>query len=197
MPCSAIEIARAESNTTGTEQTEGKKQLSYLPPLCLPSGLPPDLRATLPAQYKLASKERRMRVVQAEAALVELRRLLRLKSKSLTFKKVNNVGQRDNTRARSVLTQFTSKIGLTAERYRAARSALTVLDPDGAWVEYLKPLSRSDVRGHGEHEEEKAPKRAGSSRRDAMPSQRTYKPSWIWTRLQKDEGKEAELDAGK
>lgn len=95
MPCSAIEIARAESKVSRAEQTDPqrKEQLSYLPPICLPSGLPPDLRESLPAQYKLASKEMRMRITQAKDALLELCRLLRLKSNSLTFKKVNNMGQ--------------------------------------------------------------------------------------------------------
>ncbi|KAH8110267.1 hypothetical protein DFH11DRAFT_1547578 [Phellopilus nigrolimitatus] len=168
-----------------------KRLLLDVPPLCLPSELNNNLKGALPTQHKLINKESRLRFAQANDSLAELRRLLRLKSASLTFKKINNVGQRENTRARSVIIQFTSKIELTAERYRAARAALQKLDPTGERIKQLQPLLQKDVRGIDEDEDDGKKKPKNHQR-----SEGRRELSWIWTRMRSDEGGDAEIDAG-
>ncbi|KAH8115645.1 hypothetical protein DFH11DRAFT_1507356, partial [Phellopilus nigrolimitatus] len=198
MPCAAIQVAQAEADltaaasdsadTSATASAE-RRLLLDVPPLCLPSELTDNLKSALPTRLKLLEKETRLRLAQAEDSLAELRRLLRLKSSSLTFKKINNVGQRENTRACSVIIQFTSKIALTAERYRAARVALERLNPGGEWTERLQPLLLKDVRGidEGEDDGKRKSKQHGEGRREV---------SWIWTRMRNGEGGDAEIDAG-
>ncbi|KAH8102763.1 hypothetical protein DFH11DRAFT_1735402 [Phellopilus nigrolimitatus] len=197
MPCAAIQVAQAAADATATapDATDNssappseKHFLLDIPPLCLPSELNSDLMGALPTRYKLHEKELRLRFAQAEDSLAELRRLLRLKSSSLTFKKLNNVGQRENTRARSVIVQFTGKIELIAERYRAARAALKRLDPDGEWENRLQPLLSKDVRGIDEDEDVNKKKSKRSEGRREI--------SWIWTRMRSNEGGDAEIDAG-
>ncbi|KAH8111697.1 hypothetical protein DFH11DRAFT_1512691 [Phellopilus nigrolimitatus] len=200
MPCASIQVAQAAANAAASSMDPGgessapstdKRILLDIPPLCLPSELNNDLKCALPTRHKLVDKETRLRLAQANDSLAELRRLLRLKSASLTFKKVNNVGQRENTRARSVIVQFTSKIELTAERYRAARLALRRLDPGGDWMKQLQPLLPKDVRGIDEDEDDGKKK---SKRNQRSEGRREI--SWIWTRMRSDEGGDAEIDAG-
>ena len=47
------------------------------------------------------------------------------------------------------MTQISDKIHLFADRYRAARLALTKLDPDGEWQNVYLPLRTQDIRGPG------------------------------------------------
>lgn len=199
MPCAAIQIAQLRSNSalsSGSERADDRLMFD-IPSLCLPSDLTSELRSALSPRLKLIDKEVRLRRAQAEDCLGELRRLLRLKSASLTFKKINNVGQRDNTRARSVIVKFNSKIALTAERYRAARAALQKLDPEESWAEHLRPLAKEDVRGLGnDKDNDNAPKRKGHDIRN-QPSEGRRELSWIWSRARSGEGQDAEIDAGK
>ncbi|KAH8113739.1 hypothetical protein DFH11DRAFT_1509928, partial [Phellopilus nigrolimitatus] len=198
MPCAAIQIAQLRSNSalsSGSERADDRLMFD-IPSLCLPSDLTSELRSALSPRLKLIDKEVRLRRAQAEDCLGELRRLLRLKSASLTFKKINNVGQRDNTRARSVIVKFNSKIALTAERYRAARAALQKLDPEESWAEHLRPLAKEDVRGLGnDKDDDNAPKRKGHDIRN-QPSEGRRELSWIWSRARSGEGQDAEIDAG-
>lgn len=210
MPCAAIPVAQAaamlsaaakladEATRAPPSHSANNRLLLDVPPLFLPSDLDEEFRDMLPAQYKLIEKEIRLRLAQAEDCLAEICRLLRLKSNSLTFKKYNFQGQRENTRAHSVIAQLTNKIALAVNRYRAARAALCKLDPNGAWTERLLVLGKDDVRMHGEHENEVDRRQRGNSRRDAARSQRNYTPSWIWvrTRMEDDESEESQLNAG-
>ncbi|KAI5116865.1 hypothetical protein M0805_001747 [Coniferiporia weirii] len=100
MPCTAVQILHAAANrpSTGPGQTptkasEERNKLINIPPLCLLSALTDDLKSALPSQYKLVEKETCIRLAQAEDSLAKLCHLLRLKSSSLDFKRVNNIGQ--------------------------------------------------------------------------------------------------------
>ena len=97
-------------------------------PLYLPLGCP----STITIPKDLVAMEIRMRIAQAEDALTELRRLLRISS-SLWRYKITQVGpsQRAGTRARSLIGRFKDKIDHCADRYWAARRALVSLDPQG------------------------------------------------------------------
>jgi hypothetical protein len=125
----------------------------------------------------LVEKEKRMRIAQADDALVELRRLLRI-SMGLSQYKYSQAGfgQRANTRTRSLIQRYWAKVNRCADRYRAARSALVELDPTIDCLIRLQPLEASDIR------------RPGLNRDDEESEDRhegVRELSWIWL-VQKD-----------
>lgn len=132
-------------------------------PLYLPSGchtltvIPDDLLAM----------EKRIRVAQAEDALVELRRLLRISSGLWQYKRTQiGPSQRAGTRARSLISRFTDKVNHSANRYRAARHALLALDAGGEWAQRLRELKAEHVKG--------------PRRDDNDESEGRRELSWIW-----------------
>ena len=132
-------------------------------PLYLPSSLPCGLRQTVAS---LAEKEQRLRLAQADDALTELRRLLRI-SMGLWNYKFRQIGpsQRASTRTRALIDHFKDKIHRCAERYRAARAALLSLDPAGSWILRLHDLKNEDIRAPQKEEDKHEGDQA---------------PSWIW-----------------
>ena len=153
--------------------------------LWLPSALPPGLRET-GCISGLVDKERRLRVAEADDALVALRRQLRVTTGVFNYKKthVSGTGQKANTRARTLLSQLTTKTRLIADRYRAARKALTILDPDSDWQRRLRPLRSEDIRG--------------PTRTDDDESEGRQELLWIWVTTSKvpTEGDELEVAEG-
>jgi hypothetical protein len=79
--------------------------------------------------------------------------------------------QRSGTRARSLINRFKDKIYLCAERYRAARTALLLIDPTGSWILHLRELKAEDVRAPGKEDDEHEGNRS---------------VSWIWLATQGD-----------
>lgn len=147
----------SEGQATSTESTHATPA-SCLPenmPLGLPSALPASLQQSCP--FKLAQIELRFRLAQAEDALSELRRLLRI-TMGLGDYKSKQVGpsQRAATRARNLINRFKDKVSRCAERYRAAHNALLALDPMGEWKTRLWQLKDEDIRapGRGDGESE-------------------------------------------
>jgi len=132
-------------------------------PLCLPSGAPQQVKPSV----DLAEKEKRLRLAQAHDSLTELRRLLWI-TVGLWEYKYSQLGpsQRANTRARSLISRFMEKINRVAERYRAARGALLILDPTGSWSRSLLELKQEHIKGPGRDKEDKS-----EGRREI---------SWIW-----------------
>jgi len=124
-------------------------------PLRLPSSLPSALHESCP--FKLANIEFRFRLAQADDALSELRRLLRI-TMSLRHYKDKQVGasQRGSTRTRTLISRFQDKVARCAGRYRSARVALLSLDAKGEWQLRLQQLSSTDIRapGRGNNESE-------------------------------------------
>jgi hypothetical protein len=112
-------------------------------PLLLPSSIPP---SHWPAG-SLANKEKRLRIAQADDALADLRRLLRITMGLWDYKTTQiGSGQKVNTRTSSIIGRFRDKINRCTERYRAARDALLKLDPCGDWMTRLRVLEPTDVR---------------------------------------------------
>lgn len=158
-------------------------------PLYLPSSLP----SSLPAQLcvtglspGLAEKEIRLRMAQADDALAEVCRQRRIVTGLVLFKKlhISGAGQRNNTRIRALFKRFSNKTERVAERYRAARRALEVLDPGGAWKERLRVLRAEDIRGPG---------REDIDRYDRKPenSEKRREQSWIWLVPRTESGPDA------
>ncbi|KAH7917878.1 hypothetical protein BV22DRAFT_1025551, partial [Leucogyrophana mollusca] len=150
-----VERLREEDRSHGAVNPE-------LIPLFLPSSLPS------PLWLALLEKEKRLRLAQAHDALAELRRLLKISSALRHYKKnqVSGVGQRANTRARALISRFMDKTNFCADRYRAARSSLLTLDPNGPWTAILKVLQEDDVKGPHRNEDD--------------PGEGTRELTWIW-----------------
>ena len=132
--------------------------------LRLPSALNPALRGAY--LLGVANVERRLRLAQANDALDDSRRQLRI-TMGLRHYKNTQVGasQWVSTQARNLIERFKNKTSRCAERYWAARSALTSLDPDGDWKNSMQVLREEDIRGPGRGEDE---------------AEGTRQLSWIW-----------------
>jgi hypothetical protein len=139
--------------------------------LLLPSSLPSKLRDN-PTIKKIAAKELRLRIAQADDALADIRRLRRLITGLTNFKKLNvsGTGNKPNTRMRTLHNRMMNKVDRTANRYIAARRALLSLDPTGGvWKDRLRELDKKkDIRGPGRDP-------------DDPTSKGRYEISWIWT----------------
>lgn len=137
-------------------------------PLWLPSALPTLLRASLAPG--LVNKERRLRVAQADDALEDIRRLRRIITGIVEFKRLNvdGAGQRTSTKTRTLFAKFQEKIRRAASRYRAARAALETLDAGGQWQSQFKILLDTDLRGPGRNDD------------NTSTSEGRYQISWIW-----------------
>jgi len=153
-------------------------------PLYLPSSFPDHIRNQ--ADMKpICEKERRLREALADDALNEIRKHRRVIQGLWQFKKINisGTGNRPNTRMLTLYTRIQEKVNRCAERYRRARKALAVLDPDGEWHSRLRELKSEDIWGPGKEPNEKT-------------TNRRFEPSWIWlvTRSIDSEDDEAEFN---
>jgi hypothetical protein len=114
-------------------------------PLYLPSALPSSSYSTLNADF--FGKEIRLRVAQADDALAELRKLLRITLGLWDYKHTQlGPSQGASTWARTMISRFRDKINRCADRYRAAYSSLKVLNPTGEWALRLLELTAADVK---------------------------------------------------
>lgn len=132
-------------------------------PLWLPSSLP----ASLPQQLRttgispgLTDKELRLRRTLTGLVL---------------FKKLNvsGMGQKKNTKMRTLFQRFNQKTLRAAERFCAARKALEVLDPGGDWQTRLQVLRPEDICGPGRE-------RADKKERRPEMCEKQREESWIW-----------------
>lgn len=67
---------------------------------------------------------------------------------------------------RVLYNRFSLRTLRCAACYRAARTALLALDPDGSWQSHLKVLNDCDIRGPGKD--------------NAELGNGCFEPSWIW-----------------
>lgn len=166
-------------------------------PLFLPSALPQSVRST-PEMSRVCNMEIRLRKAAASDSLSEVRRGRRNITKLWKYKKVNvsGTGNRPNTRMLTLYTRLNNKIERGAERYRRARAALVILDPNGAWKEEFKELRKDDVRGPGKDSDERSldevlqaalgteidttSKAKAKPSRSQQKSNGRFEESWIW-----------------
>jgi len=176
MPCVASILSSSTTNLDDPDDCPPERVENT--PLYLPSSLP----SSLPTQLcvtglspGLAGKEIRLRVAQADDALAEIRRQRRIVTGLVLFKKlhVSGTGQKNNTRIRTLFKRFGNKTDRVAERYRAARRALEVLDPGGTWQEHMHVLRPEDVRGPGREEIDRYDRKSENS-------EKRREQSWIW-----------------
>ncbi|KAA1479641.1 hypothetical protein DENSPDRAFT_862064 [Dentipellis sp. KUC8613] len=116
---------------------------------------------------RLAEKELRLRLSEAEDALHELRRLIRIHLGLRHYKKahVNGPSQKRNTRARQILTQFMSRIAPFLVTFLASFRATYLVDPSG-------------------DDEDADDRTAAQRRRKALGEGRKEIP-WIWRTVEK------------
>lgn len=156
-------------------------------PLCLPSKLPADIISTIP---KFVEIEICLRVSQADDALNDLRRFLRITMGLWDYKRTHvGSSQRNGTRMYASIGTYREKVNRCASRYRAARDALSVLDPGGTWTTRLQELKSTDIQPPI-RDVEKIPKPKGArkahntTRKDPEASEGRRAISWIWLAAQ-------------
>ena len=178
MPCVAILLSSLHTTALDNghidDAIEKVENASLWLPSSLPASLPPQLRTT-GISPGLVDKEIRLRAAQADDALAEIRRQRRILTGLVLFKKltVSGTGQKKNTKMRTLFKRFNNKTQRAAERYRAARDALAVMDPNGDWRIRLQVLRAEDIRGPGREPVDK------KERRPEMCEKRREE-SWIW-----------------
>jgi hypothetical protein len=132
-------------------------------PLYLPSAMPPHVIVSA----GLTEIETKLRLAQADDALGELRRLLRILRGLLDYKYTQlGPSQRAGTRARSMVSRFKEKIDRCAEQYQAAWNALTKLNPEGTWSQRYQRLTSAHIKTLGRGVDDES-----EGRREV---------SWIW-----------------
>ncbi len=185
------------------EETDGPHSVLNLTALkvklLLPSDLDPSTRLQC-CSSALVQTEIRLRFAVAEDALRDLRKYLTVKKRLITYKiqHISGPGQGANTRARAVIDRFKSKIDLSAEKYRAARHALELLDQDGSktaelfninWTSRFQPLTNQDLvflNEDPDDSDEEGPSRATRGRASKRRRQEGQlgeghrMSSWIW-----------------
>ena len=165
-PCVAPFIAQSLTDFSHNDSSLSMEPAESIP-LHLPSSLPQRFRQ-LPELASVLENECRLCIAQADNALAEIRRQRQIISGLWQFKKhnVDGTGNRTCTRMRALYNRFQLRTQRYAECYRAARSALLLLDSDGDWQLRLRDLCDRDIRGPGKEDDG-----SGNGR---------YKPSWIW-----------------
>ncbi len=150
--------------------------------LLLPSQIPLSLWNT-GCVLGLRDIELKMRIAQASDALEQLKQELCVYSGLVRYKitQVSGPGQKANTRALNLLLRFRTKFTRCAERYRAARAALEVLDPTGDWQNSFRPLSDSDIQGpNGKSPKDEVAANSKGSKRLRGAGEGIRQLSWIW-----------------
>ncbi|KAI5822026.1 hypothetical protein K523DRAFT_257616, partial [Schizophyllum commune Tattone D] len=153
--------------------------------ITMPSQLPAEKRRMMCAEG-LPEKELQLRRAQARDALQTLRKKLHAKQYYIEFRNQNFTGQKQNTRARTMILTLQERIDADAETYRAARAAILSLrnvdnDPD-----FPKLLAKDlQLEGEATDQDDDAACRlaaAGKQRtRHVHVSTSKHTMSWLWT----------------
>ena len=133
--------------------------------------------------------EKELRLGQCQDALSSLRLHLHSKSRLLKDKFVNVRHQGPHTKSRELVNRVSARISASADKYRAARSALDALDPDpvASWRHKLLILQAKDIRGMSESKlpDHPDPERAKAIQARTLLSGGVFPQggqtlSWIW-----------------
>lgn len=140
--------------------------------LWLPSTLPHNMQA-LESLAPLRIKEARLRTAQLADSLEDVRRVRRILAAVSDYNRSNvaGEGQRMTTRMQDLYARFRAKERRAVNRYRAARIAMTVLEPAGEWERTFQVLLDTDLRGPRNQDDDVDP---------ALVSEGRYQISWIW-----------------
>ena len=173
------------------DDSTDRQELAVDMELCLPSDLSSRIRSTYDGLDTLVTKELRLRLPQCREALASLRKRLRTCARLFDSKRVHTAGTgtRPNTRMQALLDKFAIQRDRDAERYRAARKALVVLNPTGSWQTTLRPLLDSDIRAplRGQASSVDVPAKR-KARHANLESEGRRTLSWIWRSIPQTEG---------
>lgn len=154
--------------------------------LYLPSSIDLNIRQSC-CVSGLPEIECRIRLGQADDALNEVRRQLRITSSIIQFKRgQHQANQQLSRKSRALMAKFTGKTHRAANRYVAAHAALSSLDPDGSWALRLQPLNlEKDLHLPRREEsdgldEDKEVRGKGSRFRGRKQGENQRELSWIW-----------------
>ncbi|TRM56317.1 hypothetical protein BD626DRAFT_575841 [Schizophyllum amplum] len=153
--------------------------------ITMPSRLPADA-VRMSCAEGLPEKELQLRRASGRDALLGLRKKLHAKQYYIEYRNKTLTGQKQNTRARTMLATLQERIDFDAETYRASRAAILSLrnvddDPD------FPKLLAKDLQLEGEltEDDDNAARRmaaAGRQRaRHIHVSTSKHTMSWIWT----------------
>ncbi|KAI0055075.1 hypothetical protein BV25DRAFT_1816134 [Artomyces pyxidatus] len=152
----SLTVVNAESSASAAVETsrpalaEKAENLK----LWLPSELSESLRVA-GCSAGLVDKEVRLRTAQADDALHQIRRQLRLRLAWVHEKKIHidGPGQGAMTRSHATLKRVNEKLQRFVAKYRRARAALVILSPGGSWEAQLRVLADEDIRSPTKDEE--------------------------------------------
>ncbi len=164
MPCvNTLRPATRPAESGDSDELEATSAVDM--DLYLPEVLPSQQLSQL--NTKLLGKYRRLRLAQAEDAMVSMKRRLRKGATLWKHKKdhIAGTGVAANTRMQTAISKQESKTRLDAERYRTARLALLKLCPTGKWRKRLLDLANTDMRPPA---------------KDGTASEGRVKLTWIW-----------------
>lgn len=156
--CQDREAELAASQSTGPEpleQLEGaqaSKKKSNMDEIehaaiWLPSKVDSTARRRV-CREGLPQIEERLRSVQLEDSLENIRHILKVKTRMIQFKNKNLRGQHDGTRSRTIIDRVHYKARAAAEKYRVAHAAKMALTGPGDWETTYKVLKDADIRGY-------------------------------------------------
>ncbi|KAJ6458082.1 hypothetical protein C8R47DRAFT_995450, partial [Mycena vitilis] len=114
-------------------------------PLFMPSALTEQQRAAEPLK-SLAVIEDSLRDAQCSTSLVRLRNQLHIKSRLLTYKRIQSRNQGANTRSRTIVLRNESKIRLHSEKFQMAWEAKRRLAGGDATKVGWRMLQKEDIR---------------------------------------------------
>ncbi|KAJ7715761.1 hypothetical protein B0H16DRAFT_1667046 [Mycena metata] len=129
----------------GRRQNVPEDEPPELVPLFLPSALSAEDRAQEPVKG-LAAYELELRDAQCSAALERLRNQLHMKSRLVTYKRIQARNQGANTRSRTIVERNEIKIRLSSEKYQMAWDALRRLVGGDPRRVGWRLLRREDIR---------------------------------------------------
>lgn len=113
----------------------------------LPSKVAADSRRRV-CREGLPRIEERLRTVQLEDALENVRHILKVKTRMVQFKNKNLRGQREGTRSRTIIDRVHAKARAAATKYNHAREAKLELTGNGDWTKTYQYLKDADIRGY-------------------------------------------------
>lgn len=144
--------------------------------LYLPSSINTNLRIAC-CTSELPTMECRLRLGQADDALNEIRRQLRVTSSVIQFKRSQHqASQQLSRKSKSLMAKFTEKTQRAASCYITAYAALLALDGEGEWSQRLKPLDIStDLQLPGREDD-----KDGELQKKRGNGENMRELSWIW-----------------
>jgi hypothetical protein len=171
--------------------------------LYMPHELPANDRARS-CVNGLAEMEAKLRAAQCAVALILMRSHLHAKHHLISFRNENVTGQIQSTKAHTLIGQVGDRVTVSAEKYRKARAALSLLKAAVFAQEFshFQELKDDDIRldsDHGESDGAAKKKLAmisaghGARAPRAAPGESRRTMSWIWTVQQGSGDEEQDL----